>query len=152
MKKLYELGPNSEVAEPGDIPVVPTNVSAFGNDVGYVARYALIPAVPEYSGTTASVALRDRASNDVDLTGHESVTRLKLAFPPLSSSGWARDFFLRLTVDSGASSPPTVELPAGATIDFGADALASIDVGLNLLLFSEIAANHWLVSAKEPEA
>ena len=30
MKKLYELGPSSEVAEPSDIPHVPTSVSERG--------------------------------------------------------------------------------------------------------------------------
>ena len=151
MKKLYELGPSSDVAEPSDIPRVPTNVSELANDAHYVKRYALVDATVVHSGTTASAALRDRASNNVDLTGHASVATLALAFPE-ASSGYARDFFLRLTVDSGASSPPTVTLPSGHTIDCGTDALASIDVGLNLLLFSEVAANHWLVSAKGPEA
>ena len=151
MRKLYELGPDSEVAEPSDVPTVPSNVSAFANDAGYVRRYALLAVDVAYSGATASAALRDRAVNVVDLSGHASTAALSLSFPE-ASSGYARDFFVRLTVDAGAASAPTVTLPTGATIDFGSDSFDDLDVGVNLLLFSEIAANHWLVGVKGPES
>ena len=159
MKRLYELGPDSEVAEPADVPTVPSNVSAFANDAGYVRRYALLAADVEYSGATASAALRDRAVNGVDLSGHASTAALSLSFPE-ASSGYARDFFVRLTVDALAASAPTITFYDPATqaditlsdIPFGASSLADIAPGDNLILFTEVEANKWLVSVKHEEA
>ena len=146
-KHLYELGPNSEVAVPSDIPVVPTLVSSFGNDVGYVTTYSKATLTPSPSGTAATATLLDRTVNNVTVA--DGTTSLTLVFPS-EIQAKARDFLLRLVVQG--STPPTVYLPQTAVIDFGEDSLEDIDTGINLILFSEIDTNHWLVETKGPES
>lgn len=96
-----------------------------------------------------SVTLLDRAVNTVEAGA--AVTSLALVFPA-AVSGKARDFLLRLVTAGTALA--TISLPSGETVDFGADALAGLTgkAGVHLALFTEIAANHWLISVREAEA
>ena len=113
------------------------------------ARYALTAKTPTGSGTSATVACEDRAIND--FTVATGITSLTIT-PPAAVTGRARDFFLRL--DCAGTALATISLPSGETVDFGADALAGLTgkAGVHLAMFTEIAANHWLISAKEAEA
>ena len=111
-------------------------------------RYSL-PAAIAVTAATSTAALQDRAVNTV--TVGAAVATLNLTFPS-AVAGYARDFFVRL--DCAGTALATIALPSGETVDFGADALAGLTgtAGVHLALFTEIAANHWLVSAKEAEA
>lgn len=110
-------------------------------------RYRLVTVSVSGSGSSASAALEDRAVNTVNVGS--SVTALSLVFPA-ASTGYARDFLLRLVV-SGTNAP-TITLPQTATVEFGNDYADSITTGTNLVLFTEVAANRWLVGVKGAES
>ena len=105
------------------------------------------------SGTTPTVTgLAIRAINSATLGSTVTAATVTL---PAAVSGRSRDFFIDLTIE--ASTAPTIEFidPATGTtanVTFGADALADIDTGDNLVLFTELPNNRWLVSVKHEEA
>ena len=121
--------------------------AADAKAAGDALRYDLATPEQTASGTTVAVMLQDRAINSVTLAS--TVTAATFA-PPAAVAGKARDFFLRLTIDG--STVPIVTLPNGETIDIGSDFADDLVVGTNLILFSEIAANHWLVTVRGEEA
>ena len=107
-------------------------------------RYNLAEATPTVSSGAASVTVADRTITSFTL--ESGVTSLAIT-PPAAVSGKARDFFCRVTV-SGSSGPGTVTLGTGQTIDIGASELAGMTTGINVLMFTEIASGHWMVSRK----
>lgn len=162
MRKLYELGPDSEVAEPSDVPTVPSNVSAFANDAGYVRRYALLAAAVVHSGATASAALRDRAVNIIQVTAATPLDELRITFPS-ATSGKVRDFGLRVEIGTGSAAlaaPALVPIaPTGETIKLEnadgtfpalADGTATAK-GVTLLYFSETAPGVFVVKGEQVE-
>lgn len=134
--------------ELGNIPLnTPVTLVGIVDGVDNL-RYS-IPAAVSVSDATSTAALVDRAVNTV--TVGAAVTTLNLTFPA-AVAGYARDFFVRL--DCAGTALATIALPSGETVDFGADALAGLTgkVGVHLALFTEIAANHWLISVRESES
>ena len=105
-------------------------------------RYAFAAPTPSVSGTSATVACEDRAIND--FTVATGITSLTIT-PPAAVTGRARDFFCRVTLTD--ASLPTVTL-SGATIDIGSTEVAGMTQGVNLLMFTEISAGHWLASRR----
>ena len=105
-------------------------------------RYAFAAPTPSVSGTSATVACEDRAIND--FTVATGITSLAIT-PPAAVTGRARDFFCRVTLTG--SSLPTVTL-SGGTIDIGSTEVAGMTQGVNLLMFTEISAGHWLASRR----
>lgn len=105
------------------------------------------------SGTTPTVTgLADRAINTATLGSTVTAATVTL---PAAVSERSRDFFIDLTIE--ASSAPTLTFidPATGTtanVAFGADSLADIAPGYNLVLFTELPNNRWLVSVKHEEA
>ena len=72
---------------------------------------------------------------------------------PARTDGYTGDLFLSLTVEGSA---PSIIFTDAATSDdldviFGAAQLADINTGHNLILFTEVAANKWLVSVKHED-
>jgi hypothetical protein len=105
-------------------------------------RYAFASPTPSVSGTAATVACEDRAIND--FTVATGITSLTIT-PPAAVTGRARDFFCRVTLTD--ASLPTVTL-SGGTIDIGSSEVAGMTQGVNLLMFTEISAGHWLASRR----
>jgi hypothetical protein len=105
-------------------------------------RYSFASPTHSVSGTSATVACEDRAIND--FTVATGITSLTIT-PPAAVTGRARDFFCRVTLTD--SSLPTVTL-SGGTIDIGSTEVAGMTQGVNLLMFTEISAGHWLASRR----
>ena len=103
---------------------------------------------------TATVALQDGAVNVLSLPA--SVTGAVTFTLPAATGGKCRDFFVNVHVGAADAPSPVmfVDPATSATADvvFGADALADIAPGDNLVLFSEIAATEFLVSVKHEDA
>ena len=130
-------------------------------------RYSYNTASVTYSTTTdtndtATVTnVADRAINTATLGSSVTATTVTL---PAATPGRARDFFIDLTIE--ASSAPTLVFNDPATgmtanVVFGADSLADIDTGDNLVLFTEVGQTvtggavtgaEWMVSVKHEDA
>ena len=116
----------------------------------YAANAATVP-----TGATPTVTnIADRAMNSATLGSGVTAVDITL---PAATAGYARDFFVFLTVE--ASDAPTLTFTDPATntdvaIAFGEESLADIDVGNNLILFTEVmpGSNKFLVSVKHEEA
>ena len=147
------------------IPTVPTNVSAFTNDAGYVTAAALrYDLAAETVINTASqetvegetvnygeATLADRTGNRVSITA--TIDELRVTFPtfPPAVSGKLRDFGLRVEVGTGSAAltaPALVPVaPTGETIKLENNAKqipaladgAAEAKGVTLLYFSESA-------------
>jgi hypothetical protein len=115
---------------------------AVTNEMGSGLRYSFASPTPTVSGTSATVACVDRAIND--FTVATGITSLTIT-PPAAVTGRARDFFCRVTLTD--ASLPTVTL-SGGTIDIGSSEVAGMTQGVNLLMFTEISAGHWLASRR----
>lgn len=140
-------------------PVAPTPQA--GDNSGLVATTAFVAGEIHYSfnsatvgsGTTPTVTnVLDRGINAATLGNTVTAATIML---PAATSGKARDFFINLTIE--ASNAPTLTFldPATSTtadVQFGSDSLADITPGYNLVLFTEIAANKFLVSVKHEDA
>ena len=94
---------------------------------------------PEVSGITSiSVDLEDRAINA--LTVDDSTLSATITFPN-KIQGYARDFFVRLTV-TGSNIPTFIfQEPDGSSISFDVieNDWANIEQGVNILMFTETA-------------
>lgn len=112
-------------------------------------RYDLATATPTVSGTTATVACADRAITTAAIGA--SITSVAFLFPA-AAQGKARDFFVRL--DCAGANVANFSFPPGVTIDFGLDDIGGLTqkAGIHLVLFTEIAASHWLASVKKAES
>ena len=130
------------------IPTVPTAVSAFTNDAGYLTassnalRYAMPAAVALIAGNdAATLVCDDRAVTNATIASGFST--LNLTFPA-EASGYVRDFYLRITVAAGESAP-AISLPQGITIENAGGAVPEIADGeasaasTTLVWFSETA-------------
>jgi len=127
---------------------------------GYVAKEEL-PAAVRYSfaaatvssGTTPTVTgLVDRAINTATLGSSVTAATITL---PAATADRARDFYIDLTIEATDAPTLTFTDPATsttATIAFGADLLADIAPGYNLVLWTELPNNRWLVSVRHEEA
>lgn len=108
-------GSYADLTNKPTIPTVPTNVSAFTNDAGYVTTAALrYDLASETVISTASqetvegetvnygeATLADRTGNRVSITA--TLDELRVTFPP-SVSGKLRDFGLRVEVGTGSAA------------------------------------------------
>lgn len=115
---------DTQIALPSDIP-------GGGGD----SRYAIVTPEQTTSGTTVSVTLQDHAVNVVELAS--TVTAATFTFPAVSS-GYARDFFVRLVI-TGDVPTITFQESGGASVAFDADddSWSDIEQGVNLLMFTE---------------
>ena len=94
----------------------------------------------------------DRAINTATLGSSVTAATITL---PAATAGYARDFYFDLTIE--ATDAPTLTFidpatGASANIAFSADALADIAPGSNLVRFTELPNNRWLVSVRHEEA
>lgn len=105
------------------------------------------------SGTTPTVTnVADRAINSATIGSAVTAATVTL---PAAVSGRSRDFFIDLTIEAATAPTLTFVDPATGTtanVAFGADSLADIAPGYNLILFTELPNNRWLVSVKHEEA
>ena len=138
--------PSSDTTNWEEIPVLAQKANAA--DLAYSFNVATVS-----SGTTPTVTtVADRAINSATLGSTVTAATVTL---PAAVSGRSRDFFIDLTIE--ASTAPIIEFidPATGTtanVTFGADALADIDTGDNLALWTELPNNRWLVNVKHEEA
>lgn len=101
------------------------------------------------SGTTPTVTnLADRAINTATLGSTVTAATITL---PAATADRARDFYIDLTIE--ATSAPTLTFidPATSTtanVAFGANSLADIAPGYNLILFTELPSYEWSVEVK----
>lgn len=138
-------------------------LAAATNDVVTVE----LPKATRYTigdvAAAATMQLKDRAINCVALS--TNVTTAAFAMP-MPTDNRARDLMLNLTYGESAADTGTLTLDlsdpaltatgAAMIIDFGADTLADVAAGRNLILITEIAPasvsnSHWLVSAKHED-
>ena len=115
-------------------------------------RYSFATATVPSGATTTVTGLDDRAINAVTLGADVTSATITL---PAATPNRARDFFIDLAIQSTA--PPTMVFvdPArgtSAAVKYGADSLADIAPGNNLVLFTEIAPTNFLVSVRHEEA
>ena len=111
-------------------------------------RYSFHTATVSSGATPAVTNLADRAINTVTLG--PSVTAAGVTLPT-ATAGYARDFYLDLTVNATNSPTLTFTDPAtgaAANIAFGADSLAAVGPGANLVHFTELPGNRWLVDTR----
>lgn len=103
--------------------------------VGGKSRYAIVEPTQTASGTAVAVSLQDHAVNVVELAS--SVTAASFTFPA-ASSGYARDFFVRLVI-TGDVPTVTFQESGGASVAFDADddSWSDIEQGVNILMFTE---------------
>ena len=146
-------GSYNDLSDKPTIPTVPTNVSAFTNDAGYVTTAALRYAMPESvalvaENDAATLVCGDRAVTNATIAS--GFATLNLTFPA-EVSGYVRDFYLRITVAAGESAP-SISVPQGVTIENAGGAVPEIADGeasaatATLVWFSETA--HGIFTAK----
>lgn len=141
------LAPVATSGNYDDLTNKPGNVSAFANDAGYLTshqqlRYAMPESVALVAeNDAATLVCADRAvTNATIVTGFST---LNLSFPA-AVSGYVRDFYLRITVAAGESSP-AISVPQGITIENAGGAVPEIAGGAasaaatTLVWFSETA-------------
>ena len=82
--------------------------------------------------------MQDNAINHVSLAS--TVTTTTISFPP-KVTGYARDFFVRLTVTGSTVPAITWQEADGSAIDFDVDddSWSEIEQGVNILMFTETA-------------
>ena len=99
-------------------------------------RYTLSTPTQTTSGTTVSLTLNDKSINQVSLAS--TVTEATVSFPP-KVAGYARDFFVRLTITGSTVPAITWQETNGDPIDFDVDddSWAEIEQGVNILMFTE---------------
>lgn len=99
-------------------------------------RYAISTPTQATSGTSVSLTLNDRSINQVSLAS--TVTTATISFPA-KTTGYARDFFVRLTITGSTVPAITWQESNGGAIDFDVDddAWADIEQGVNILMFTE---------------
>lgn len=99
-------------------------------------RYTLSTPEQTTSGTTVSLALNDKSINQVSLAS--TVTGATVSFPA-KVPGYARDFFVRLTITGSTVPAITWQEANGDPIDFDVDddSWADIEQGVNILMFTE---------------
>ena len=150
-KAMYTTGtsptaPSSDSAHWDEIPVLAQKADAA--DLRYSFNAATVG-----TGTTPTVSnVLDRAINSATLGSSVTAATITL---PAATSGKARDFFIDLTIEATTAPTLTFIDPATGTtanVTFGADALADIAPGYNLILWTELPNNRWLVSVKHEEA
>ena len=128
-----------------NIAAVPNKADAA--DLRYSFNMATVS-----SGTTPTVTgIADRAINTVTLGSSVTAATVTL---PAATAYRARDFFIDLTIEATTAPTLTFIDPATnttANVTFGADSLADIDTGYNLILFTELPNNRWLVSVRHEE-
>lgn len=124
----------------------PTNVSSFTNDAGYLTshqelRYAIVTPTVTVSTTdssddTISAVLQDRAVNVVE--AGSGVDYVNLTFPA-SEQGYVRDFFVRLVLTGDSVPAVSFSEHGGGDVEFDVDddSWAEIELGVNLLMFTE---------------
>lgn len=98
-------------------------------------RYEFYSPAITTSGTTISAVLHDQAINSISIGS--DITTATFTFPA-KTTGYARDFFVRLTIT--ADIPEIVfEEPDGSAIsvDVIDDEWANIEQGVNLIMFTE---------------
>lgn len=129
-------------ASGGTDPLSPSDIGAApASDLPYSFHAATVG-----SGATPTVTdVANRAINYATLGSTVTAATVTL---PAAVPGHSRDFFINLTIE--ASTAPTLVFndPATsttATIAFGADSLAGISAGENLIRFQEIQENKFLV-------
>lgn len=141
------------------IPTVPTNVSAFTNDAGYVTTAALRYAMPAAvalvaDNDAATLVCADRAVTNATIAS--GFATLNLTFPA-EVSGYVRDFYLRITVAAGESAP-ALSIPQGITIENPDGAVPEIADGetsaasTTLVWFSETAPNVFTAKSETVKA
>lgn len=168
-------GSYNDLNDKPTIPTVPTNVSAFTNDAGYVTTAALRYDLPTNAtaintasqetveGETVNygaATLADRTGNRVSVTA--ALDELRVTFPP-AVSGKLRDFGLRVEVGTGSAAltaPALVPVaPTGETIKLEnnakqipalADGTAEAK-GVTLLYFSESAPGVFFAKGEQVE-
>ena len=129
----------------------------FGGTAPVADTSPVLPAA--FRGT-----LTDRAANVVPLDA--AVGKIDFTLPA-AVSGKCRDFIIYLTFGSAATDTGELSLTfaepgtgRAMSIDFGADALANIAIGRNLVLLTEIAppttannttTSHWLVTVRHED-
>lgn len=105
------------------------------------------------TATPATVTnVLNRAVNTATLGSSVTAATVTL---PAATTGRARDFFIDLTIEATAAPMVTFIDPATQTtaaVKFGADSLADIAPGYNLVLWTELPNNRWLVSVRHEEA
>ena len=110
---------------------------ALASDIsgGGDSRYAIVTPTQTTSGTTVAATLQNGADNVVELAS--SVTAANLTFPA-ASSGYARDFFVRLVITGDVPTITFLE-SGGASVAFDADddSWSEIEQGVNILMFTE---------------
>lgn len=104
-------------------------------------RYAIVTPVVTTSTTdsaddTISATLQDRAVNIVE--AGSGVVHVNLTFPA-SEQGYARDFFVRLVLTGTDVPAVSFSEPGGGDVEFDVDddSWAEIELGVNLLMFTE---------------
>ena len=99
-------------------------------------RYSISTPTQTTSGTTVSLTLNDRSINQVSLAS--TVTTATISFPA-KVVGYARDFFVRLTITGTTVPAITWQEANGDPIDFDIDdeSWADIEQGVNILMFTE---------------
>lgn len=138
----------------GEVPV--TN--------GETLHYSLHAPTMPTGNTPTGIVLKDRAYNVVNLGS--TVTSASFTLPALVD-GKSRDFILNLTVGNSTAPNLTFVDPAFSgsianMIVFGAESLANVKQGNNLVLFSEcgfptksgstVTGTQWLVGVKHVDA
>lgn len=104
-------------------------------------RYAIVVPTATTSTTdsaddTISATLQDRAVNVVE--AGSGVDYVNLTFPA-SEQGYARDFFVRLVLTGTDVPAVSFSETGGGDVEFDVDddSWAEIDLGVNLLMFTE---------------
>lgn len=99
-------------------------------------KYRILTPEQTSSGTVVSLTLYDRAVNQVSLAS--TVTSATVSFPA-KTAGYARDFFVRLTITGSTVPAITWQEANGDPIDFDVDddSWAEIEQGVNILMFTE---------------
>lgn len=99
-------------------------------------RYTISTPTQTTSGTTVSLTLNDKSINQVSLAS--TVTAATISFPA-KVTGYARDFFVRLTITGSTVPAITWQEANGDPIDFDVDddSWADIEQGVNILMFTE---------------
>lgn len=106
-------------------------------------RYSFHPVTASFSGTSASADVMDRSINSFEIAS--GVDNLSITIPALAYNGKARDFICNINVVDEAG-PENVVFGTNQTIDLGSDVLTGMEQGQNVLLFTEISQDHWMIS------
>jgi len=135
------------------------NVAMYDN-----LRYSENNLTPSGTTTVTVPQLSDRAINVITLD--DTVTYATITLPN-SVNQKARDFMINLTFGNSSSTTGSLTLtitePGGVnapphSIDVGADTLGDIDIGHNIIMFTEISlptegsgTTHWFVNVKHDD-